>query len=95
MKNSILIIVVLVAHRSFGQQFTDLCGDYLEQTPPGDTPVIFAPGFISGNSIEHSATAFSPHGNEVYGASHNNQSALINLSYLTWKYERKLTSMSN
>ncbi len=41
--------------------------DYLGQTPPGNTPVVFAPGIISVNGIvEHSAPTFSPDGNEVF-----------------------------
>jgi WD40-like Beta Propeller Repeat len=34
-------------------------GDYLGQTPPTDTPVIFAPGIISKITLEHSAAIFS------------------------------------
>lgn len=40
--------------------------DYLGQTPPGETPEIFAPGLISSTNHEHSAPVFSPDGNEVY-----------------------------
>ncbi len=49
--------------------FTDLYGDYLGQTPPGDTPVVFAPGFISRKSLEHGPAIFSADGNEVYWCS--------------------------
>lgn len=48
------------------QEYTDLYGDYLGQTPPGDTPVVFVPGIISKNGPEHSAAIFSPDGKEVY-----------------------------
>ncbi len=48
---------------------TDLYGDYLGQTPPGDTPVVFAPGFISRKSLEHGPAIFSHDGNEVYWCS--------------------------
>lgn len=52
---------------SSSQKFTDLKGDYLGQTPPGDVPVIFASGIISVDStIEHWAPTFSPDGNEVF-----------------------------
>jgi hypothetical protein len=57
-KTLIISLLVLVAQFSFGQQFTDLHGDYLGQTPPGDTPVVFAPGIISKNGLEHSAAFF-------------------------------------
>jgi len=61
-----IIILALIVQYSFGQQFTDLYGNYLGQTPPGDTPVVFAPGIISTQSLEHSAAIFTPDGNEVY-----------------------------
>jgi ankyrin repeat protein len=41
-------------------------GQYLGQTPPDDTPVIFAPGIISSIWGLHSSPAFSPDGAEVY-----------------------------
>ena len=47
--------------------FLNLRGDYLGQTPPGETPVAFAPGIISVDStIEHGAPTFSPDGNVVF-----------------------------
>ncbi len=47
-------------------QFPVMEGDYLGQTPPGDTPVIFAQGIISSLWGLHSSLAFSPDGKEVY-----------------------------
>ena len=65
MKKELLIVVfMLIAGCSFGQQFTDLYGDYLGQTPPGDTPMIFAPGIITG--FVHGGMTISPKGDEVY-----------------------------
>jgi hypothetical protein len=61
-----VIIFVLITQFSFGQQFTDLYGDYLGQTPPGDTPVVFAPGIVSTIYMEHSTVAISPDGNEIF-----------------------------
>jgi L-ascorbate metabolism protein UlaG (beta-lactamase superfamily) len=46
--------------------FHKLTGDYLGQTPPGDTPLVFARGIVSTDDLEHSAPAFSPDGNEVF-----------------------------
>ena len=67
MKKILLIFnLVLISNFLFGQQFTDLYGDYLGQTPPGDTPVVFARGIISTNDLEHGAPSFSPDGNEVF-----------------------------
>lgn len=43
-----------------------LYGDYLGQSLPGDTPVVFARGIVSTNHLEHSAPIFSPDGKEVF-----------------------------
>ena len=40
-------------------------GDYFGQTLPGDTPELFAPGFIVTSMVERDA-AFSPDGREFY-----------------------------
>lgn len=45
--------------------FPELKGDYLGQTPPGSTPKLFAPDFVSTEFQEFSCT-FSPDGNEFY-----------------------------
>lgn len=47
-------------------QFPVMESDYLGQTPPGDTPVIFARGIISSIWGLHSSLAFSPDRTEVY-----------------------------
>lgn len=60
------IVLILIAQSSFAQQFTDLHGDYLGQTPPGDTPAVFAPGIVSTIYMEHSALEISPDGNEIF-----------------------------
>lgn len=46
-------------------QFLNLSGPYLGQTPPGDSPQLFAPGIIS-TGIEHSAAMFTPDGSEIW-----------------------------
>lgn len=67
MKKGLMIIILsLIVKSSFGQQFVDLKGDYLGQTPPEDTPVVFARGIISTVYQEHGTPAFSPKGNEVF-----------------------------
>jgi len=43
-----------------------LSGAYLGQTPPGATPVVFAPGIVSTDANEHMAPSFSPDGSEVF-----------------------------
>jgi Tol biopolymer transport system component len=62
----LLIILSLIVKSSFGQQFTELKGDYLGQTPPGDTPVVFARDIISDKYQQHGVPSFSPDGNMVF-----------------------------
>jgi Tol biopolymer transport system component len=81
-KYLILIVLALIVQYSFGQQFTDLYGDYLGQTLPGDTPVVFAPGIISRYSLEHGPAVFSPDGNEVYWAWRDNPSTICHIWYM-------------
>lgn len=84
MKNGLLIIILLLFIKSsFGQQFTDLYGDYLGQSPPGDNPEVFAPDIISGTTLEHSAAIFSPDGNEVYWASRENQESKLDIRFMS------------
>lgn len=45
---------------------SELSGDYFGQTPPGNTPKVFASGIISTDDQQHSAAMFSPDGNEVF-----------------------------
>ncbi len=62
MKNLILSIsflTVLICNNLHAQQeFPVLKGPYLGQTPPGMTPEIFAPGFVSTHESEGSCTFF-------------------------------------
>ena len=83
MKRKIMIgFFLIIAWFSFGQQFTEFSGDYLGQTPPGDTPVVFAPGIISRYSLEHGPAVFSPDGNEVYWAWRDNPSTICHIWYM-------------
>jgi Tol biopolymer transport system component len=64
---SILFLVVLSSgcQDAVPNEFPILEGPYLGQTPPGDTPEIFAPGIVSTGFDEHIAY-FSPDGNEFF-----------------------------
>jgi len=42
-----------------------LRGKWFGQTPPGNTPVVFAKGIVSSDSLEHSAAIFSPDGTRL------------------------------
>lgn len=59
-------VFVLITNCLSGQQFTNLYGDYLGQAIPGDTPLVFAPGIVSSDYLEHSPAIFSRDGNEVF-----------------------------
>jgi hypothetical protein len=70
-----ILFILLLGFNSFiyaqnDQGFPVLKGDYLGQTLPGDTPVVFAPDIVSTSHLEHSAPSFSPDGNEVYWKQH-------------------------
>jgi len=63
-----VFILLLLGFNSFiyAQEFPVLKGDYLGQTPPGDTPVVFARGIVSNDYQQHGVPAFSSDGNEVF-----------------------------
>lgn len=69
----LFVILISIVKFSEGQEFTDLTGDYLGQLPPKDTPVIFAPGIISRNSMEHGSAVFSSDGSKVFWMSRESQ----------------------
>ena len=48
-----------------GSEFPELSGSYLGQTPPGRSPVLFAPGVVSTGMYERD-TAITPGGDELY-----------------------------
>ncbi len=63
----ILSLILSISMIKCSQQETSQGWKYLDQTPPGDTPVVFAPGIVSTDStVEHGAPTFSPDGNEVF-----------------------------
>jgi Tol biopolymer transport system component len=64
-------------------ELTELTGPYLGQTPPGSTPVLFAPGYVSReNAFEHSGAVFSPDGREVYWAAKPNGDPLFHIYFM-------------
>ncbi len=67
MKTRLILLLLALCSYSHAQEFTDLYGDYLGQVPPGETPMVFAPGVVSTReNNEHWAPTFSPDGNEVF-----------------------------
>lgn len=57
-----IAFLILIASNSFGQQFSNLYGDYLGQKLPCDTPVVFAPDIVSTVNLEHSSIQFNENG---------------------------------
>ena len=72
-KRLLLFAVAILFHvsASYGQAAETgvlvLKGPYVGQAPPGKTPVIFAPGFVSTDAHEFSCS-LTPDGNEFYFA---------------------------
>jgi len=68
-KKSLVIIFLVFSFTSIvcspGGKFPELTGSYLGQTPPGRTPVLFAPGVISTGMYERDV-AMTPDGGELY-----------------------------
>jgi hypothetical protein len=60
-----LIFAVTFVVNAQGSDFPKLSGSYLGQKPPGMTPEVFAPGFVSTKFGELNSI-FSPDGKEFY-----------------------------
>jgi hypothetical protein len=68
----VVITSIINLHAQVGESIS-LTGPYLGQKPPGLTPELFAPGFVShADYFEHSAAIFTPDGKEVYWAAKPN-----------------------
>jgi len=61
----LLLITINIIHAQDVQNIQVIQGNYLDQTLPGDTPLVFAPGIVSDNFQQHGAPSFSPDGNEI------------------------------
>ncbi|MFH1940642.1 MAG: ankyrin repeat domain-containing protein [bacterium] len=60
-----------------------LTGKYLDQSPPGEDPVIFAPGIVSAQEhFEHSCLAFSPDYTEIYWSSDFKMGGFYDIVYM-------------
>jgi hypothetical protein len=70
MKKNILFIagflLMLSIYAKAQKKFSDSKDAYLGQTPPGDTPKIFAPGLLADSGIVLGRVAFSKDGKEFY-----------------------------
>jgi Tol biopolymer transport system component len=69
MKNTLLIcILTFVYQMAIQAQPGNVKGPYFGQTPPGDTPMLFAPGILTlpDGIVVVTRIAFSPDGNECF-----------------------------
>jgi hypothetical protein len=64
-KSALLFLICLAVASTARSQTKPEAKPYLGQVPPGDTPVIFAPGIISKGNI-HSRLEISPDGRELF-----------------------------
>jgi len=86
--------LLLVALLGFGQglraqtNFFDSRDAYLAQTPPGDTPKIFAPGLLAGKGeFTANRTAISPDGKEIYYCTNKSWKNADDLKVKYFKYD--------
>lgn len=102
MKNLTFVIVFIILKYSVisAQQipdFSKLRGPYLGQTPPGLTPVLFAPDYISTRNTDWTLT-FMPDGNEAYytlqGLNNYNHLICIKSVNSVWQ-QPQIASFSN
>lgn len=74
----LIIILTLITNFSFGQELTDLYGDYLGQTPPRDTAIIFAPEIISTTGSSEYICTVHPNMNLIVWTSGKDSGKTIN-----------------
>jgi hypothetical protein len=77
------------------ERFPLLRGPYLGQAPPGDQPVLFAPGVVS-TCREHSAAMFTPDGTEIwFGRMFPSAIYVMSMEHGRWAEPRHLGSDIN
>lgn len=114
MKKILLVIIVLILSNSFkllaqkdqtqqkqNIKNSNIIFDYFGQEIPGETPRLFAPGFVSTAHSEHSSPAFSPDGQEVYWSrielplTHNSKHQIVFVKKINNEWtEPKIASFS-
>lgn len=67
-KYSFTIIISLLVLGLYSQEINpNHMGNYLGQTPPGEIPIVFAPGIVSlDTTVEHGSPTFSPDGKQLF-----------------------------
>lgn len=80
MKTKMLITISLLGIITLSTIAQTNSIDYLGQTPPGDTPVVFARGIVSDSLQQHGVPSFSPDGNEVFWKYHRIRAVPIRIA---------------
>jgi hypothetical protein len=75
---------IAAAQQAGPGQPAGLKGPYLGQAVPGTTPVVFAPGLVSGTGAKASACTFSPDGKEFYFTRGNERIMVSRLTDQGW-----------
>jgi Tol biopolymer transport system component len=85
----LIIFAGLHQHATADNDMTPLQGPYLGQQAPGNTPELFAPGFISRpDYFEHSGAVFSPDLREVYWSAKPNAERYYGIYYMEMTEDR-------
>ena len=72
MKKLALLSLALIAFFNIGNsQPIPVDSLYFGQTPPGNTPKVFAPGIVSVSSTKENVISFSPDGTQIFFDSYN------------------------
>jgi len=60
----VIAAVILIFNSAYSQELSQYNCDYLGQTPPGDSAIVFAPGIVS-TSVDEYRLVVSPTGKEI------------------------------
>jgi len=71
------------------QRFPELNGPYLEQTPPGPTPRLFAKGIVSTRRGMYGTIVFSPDGREAFWKPEGPKMLFMRLENSVWSAPRE------
>ncbi len=86
--SALLLLLALSQNLIAQSSFWNSSNAYLGQTPPGDTPKIFAPGLLAGKGeFTANRTAISPDGKEIYYCTNKSWKNANDLKVKYFKYD--------
>jgi Tol biopolymer transport system component len=77
-----LLLKLLWGVCAVGQVQPPVEGVYLGETPPGDSPTVFAAGVISGVNPVHGTPVFSPDGSEVFWSAVHPRTGAVQILFM-------------